>query len=251
MKVEWFKEYSECLKRDMEFKVYGHAGQPMLVFPCQNGRYFDFESRGMVHTIEHLIDDGKIQLFCCDSIDEESWSPSDLSYEHRTYMMEQFYYYIVDELVPRILEINYHGNGGHYADGIMTSGCSMGATHAVNFMLRRPDLFNGTIALSGYYDSDLFFGDYHDDILYRNSPIQYINGMGYDHPYVQMYRDKKIVICTGQGAWEDDMIRSTSRLKELFEYKDIPAWFDFWGYDVNHDWPWWLIQFPYFVERVI
>lgn len=251
MKIEWYKEYSECLNRDMEFKVYGHAGQPMLVFPCQNGRYFDFESRGMVHTIEHLIDEGRIQLFCCDSIDEESWSPSHLSNEHRTYMMEQFYYYIVNELAPRIFEINSYGNGGNYAEGIMTSGCSMGATHAVNFMLRRPDLFNGTIALSGYYDSDLFFEGYHDDIIYRNSPIQYMNGMNYDHPYVQLYREQKIVICTGQGAWEDDMVRSTSRLKELFEYKDIPAWFDFWGHDVDHDWPWWLIQFPYFVERVI
>ena len=27
MKTEWFKEYSDCLLRDMEFKVYGHAGR--------------------------------------------------------------------------------------------------------------------------------------------------------------------------------------------------------------------------------
>ena len=33
MKTEWFKEYSECLLRDMEFKVYGHSGTPILVFP--------------------------------------------------------------------------------------------------------------------------------------------------------------------------------------------------------------------------
>ena len=44
MKKEWFKEYSECLNRDMKFMVYGHAGQPMLVFPSQDGRYFDFEN---------------------------------------------------------------------------------------------------------------------------------------------------------------------------------------------------------------
>ena len=43
MKKEWFKEYSECLNRDMEFMVYGHAGQPMLVFPSQDGRYFDLK----------------------------------------------------------------------------------------------------------------------------------------------------------------------------------------------------------------
>ena len=166
-------------------------------------------------------------------------------------MMEQWFYYIVNELVPRILEINSYGRDGQYADGIYTTGCSMGATHAVNFMFRRPDIFKGTIALSGYYDSDLFFGDYHDDILYRNSPIQYLHGMSYDHPYVEMYRHCRIVLCCGQGAWEDDMIRSTSRMKELLEYKDIPAWIDFWGHDVNHDWDWWQVQFPYFVERVI
>ncbi|MCI9049677.1 MAG: esterase family protein [Coprobacillus sp.] len=251
MKVEWFKEYSQCLNRDMEFNVYGHAGEPILVFPSQNGRYFDFANNGMVATIEHLIDDGKVQLFCCDSIDQESWSDEGGDNSHRTYMMEQWYYYIVNELVPRIFEINSLGNNGSYASGIFTTGCSMGATHAANFMFRRPDIFKGCIALSGYYDSDLFFSDYHDDILYRNSPIQYINGMSYDHPYVDLYRQCKIVLCTGQGAWEDDMIVSTSRMKELLDYKDVPAWIDFWGYDVNHDWPWWRVQFPYFVERVI
>ena len=46
MKVEWFKEYSQCLNRDMEFNVYGHAGEPILVFPSQNGRYFDFANNG-------------------------------------------------------------------------------------------------------------------------------------------------------------------------------------------------------------
>ena len=73
MKIEWFKEYSHCLDRDMEFKVYGHAGRPILVFPAQNGRFFDFENFGMVNTVEHYINNGQIQLFCCDSIDPESW----------------------------------------------------------------------------------------------------------------------------------------------------------------------------------
>lgn len=52
MKVEYYKEYSPCLKRDMEFKVYGHAGTPILVFPTQNGRFYDFENNGMVATVE-------------------------------------------------------------------------------------------------------------------------------------------------------------------------------------------------------
>ena len=250
MKQEWFKEYSQCLNRDMEFKVYGHAGVPMLVFPAQDGRFYDFENFHMVDSVAHFIEEGRLQLFCCDSIDQETWSDTNGDNQHRTYMMEQWYYYIVNELVPRIFDINAGGNG-YYARGIFTTGCSMGATHAVNFMLRRPDIFVGTIALSGYYDSDLFFGDYHDDLLYKNTPIQYLEGMSYDHPYVDMYRHSDIILCCGQGAWEDEMIKSASRMKELFAYKDIPVWIDFWGFDVAHDWNWWEIQFPYFVEKVI
>ncbi len=97
----------------------------------------------------------------------------------------------------------------------------------------------------------MFFNNYMDDLVYANSPLHYLEGMSYDHPHVQKYRESNIIICTGQGAWEDDMIRSTTRLKELLEYKDVGAWIDFWGYDVNHDWPWWRIQFPYFLEKVL
>ena len=48
METKVYKEYSNCLGRDMEFKVYGHGGKPVLVVPSQNGRYFDFENFGMV-----------------------------------------------------------------------------------------------------------------------------------------------------------------------------------------------------------
>ena len=42
MHTQYYKEYSHHLQRDMEFKVYGHAGLPFIVFPCQNGKFFDF-----------------------------------------------------------------------------------------------------------------------------------------------------------------------------------------------------------------
>ena len=43
MQIRYYKEYSRYLNRDMEFKVYGHAGRPILIFPCQSGRFFDWE----------------------------------------------------------------------------------------------------------------------------------------------------------------------------------------------------------------
>ncbi len=39
-------------------------------------------------------------------------------------------------------------------------------------------------------------------------------------------------------------------LDALFREKSIPAWVDFWGYDVNHDWPWWYKQMNYFLQRL-
>jgi len=164
MKIDYFKEYSYCLNRDMEFKVYGHGGKPILVFPAQDGRFYDFENFNMINSIENLINSGKVQLFCCDSIDKETWSDFLGDKRHRIHMHEQWYYYITDELVPRIFEINKNSNG-YYANGILTTGCSMGATHAVNFMFRRPDIFDGCIGLSGYYDSDFSFYDYCDDLV--------------------------------------------------------------------------------------
>ena len=44
METQYFKQYSPSLNRDMEMKVYGHAGRPVLFIPCQNGRFYDFEN---------------------------------------------------------------------------------------------------------------------------------------------------------------------------------------------------------------
>lgn len=246
MEIEYYNEFSECLNRNMEFKVYGHSGPVILVFPAQDGRFYDFENFGMVDTVKDYIEKGLVRLVCVDSIDSETYSDEFGDLGHRSYMLEQFYYYIVDEIVPRIREITSNKKIKTY-----TSGCSLGATHAANMLFRRPDIFQGTIALSGYYDTDLFFGEYVDENVYDNAPIKYIEGMSYNHPYVEMYRNRDIVLCCGQGAWEHEMIKSTSRMQELLEYKEVGAWIDYWGYDVNHDWQWWQKQFPYFVGHLL
>ena len=72
-----------------------------------------------------------------------------------------------------------------------------------------------------------------------------------DHPYIGIYNSKKIVLCVGQGAWEDEGIRTSRILKDQFDAKGIHAWVDFWGYDVNHDWPWWYKQIRYFMPYLL
>lgn len=39
-------------------------------------------------------------------------------------------------------------------------------------------------------------------------------------------------------------------MQALFEHKAVPAWIDFWGFDVNHDWPWWYRQLRHFLAAL-
>ncbi len=131
------------------------------------------------------------------------------------------------------------------------TGFSMGANHAVITFLRRPDLFRGVVALSGVYDSDYFFDGWMNPVLYESSPERFLPGMRPDHPYIALYNERKMILCVGQGAWEGDGVRSLKYLESVFREKGIHAWCDFWGYDVNHDWPWWFRQMRYFLPKMI
>ena len=94
------------------------------------------------------IDAGKLQIIAADSIDRESWD-NDGPARPRIEMQERWYNYVCEELTPRALEINREQGPDHMGK-VLVGGASMGAGHAVNLFLRRPDLYNGTIALSAY-----------------------------------------------------------------------------------------------------
>ena len=59
MEGNYYKEWSTALGRDMEFKVYGSGGVPVLAFPCQGGRFYDWENNGMPDAAAWLIQNGR------------------------------------------------------------------------------------------------------------------------------------------------------------------------------------------------
>jgi esterase/lipase superfamily enzyme len=231
----------------MEYKVYGHTGKPVLVFPTSNARFFQYEDFGMIDVLRGYIDSGRIQIWTADGIDEETFHNEGASPYDRIRRHEQYYRYVVNELVPALRDESRAANGGH-ARGILATGCSMGAFHSSCFFFRRPDLFDSVIALSGVYSTKIFFGNYMDEVVYLNSPIDYLPDLN-DPRYLDAYRRGRIVLCCGQGAWEDEMIPETRRMGEILSGKGIPAWIDFWGGDVNHDWVWWKKQIVHFLDR--
>ena len=216
METQYFKDYSPALGREMECKVYGHAGRPMLFIPCQDGRFFDFEDFHMAGTLAPWIESGQIMVISIDTIDQETWSDTNGDPYWRVRRYEQWIRYIVEEVVPKIQYIAKERNGW---DGLP-----------------------GVIAKYG-------FGDYMDEVVYQNSPVDYMANFPTDHPYMDLYRSRKAVICCGQGAWEQP--DTTRQLKQIFEQKGIPVWVDLWGYDVKHDWDWWYQQAVYYMPYIL
>ena len=237
--------HSQYLNRDMTVRTYGHAGTPFIVFPCQDAMSDNFENFGMLEELHDWIEEGIIRLFCVDTVDVESWSDVGGDKKHRIEVQEAYFKYVIKEALPLLYDIC-----GKPVKPYLT-GCSLGATHSAIFFFRRPDLFEGVIALSGCYDTYFFWDGWHDSLVYDNSPVHFLAGMPKDHPYIDLYNQKKMVICVGQGAWEEEGIRTAKLLRDTFADKGIRAWVDLWGYDVNHDWVWWRPQYQYFLPLVL
>ena len=236
--------HSNVLGEDLGVIVYGKTGYPIIVFQTQDSKCTNYEDFGMISELADYIDGGKVQLFCVDSIDQESWSNTNGDKSWRAQRQEDYFRFVTDELVPYV-----HDRNGSDLRPLAT-GCSMGATHSAIAALRRPDLFQGCIALSGVYRTSFFFGDWMDENLYMNDMVQMLHDLPADHPYIHLYNHRSLCFCVGQGAWEDGL----SDLRDMdasFKRLGISAWCDFWGYDVNHDWPWWKKQMRYFLPIVL
>jgi esterase/lipase superfamily enzyme len=223
----WFSGH---LGHDMEVLVYGHAGQPLVCFPSQDGRAGDWAGFGMIDACADLLEAGRLIAIAVDGVDWQSWTNASASAAERARRNEEYHRYIVDEVVPfaRL-------SGSH---SVWATGCSMGAFHAANAFFKRPDAFDGLIALSGLYQPQLFIGDYSDDHVYFNSPLYYLPNMA-DPWHLERYRRSRIVFCCGQGAWEDESLRDHRAIQEILWQKGVPATFDYWGHDVEHHWYWW------------
>ncbi|MFO7642686.1 MAG: alpha/beta hydrolase-fold protein [Candidatus Competibacteraceae bacterium] len=210
MNREYHRWYSHRLGRDMELLIFGHGGAKVLVFPTRCGRFHEYENMGLVGALRHKIEHGQLQLYCVDSIDEESfycfWSrPWDRVHRHLQYES-----YLLDEVLPLMWVKNSH-------PCVISHGCSFGAFHAVNFAFRHPRVFRKVVALSGRYDltesvddfRNLFDGHY-DDQVYFNTPNHFLPNLG-DSWLLDHLRRLDIVMVIGD---QDPFLDNNRRLSE-------------------------------------
>jgi esterase/lipase superfamily enzyme len=207
--------HAPSIGADGNVLIHGHYGRPVLVFPSEGGNAWDFENNGMLASVGHLVEGGRAKLYCVDAFDSGERG--------------QYESWIIDQVAPFIHE----DLGG--AQDILVTGCSMGAFHAANFVLRRADLFPAAMCLSGNYE----FGVTGE-----------VSGLHGDHLDWIRSRASFLLVC-GQGMWEDTTgaLESTKRLAWLLGEKGIGHELDLWGHDVPHDWPSWRAQIAHHLPR--
>ncbi len=225
---------------------YGHWGRPVVVFPSEQGRAWDYENNGMVGAVADLIDAGRIKLYCVDSFDHVTWSDRSIPLEWRAGRHRAYESWVVEQVMGFVRD-----DSGGAGEAVVT-GCSMGAYHALQFALTRADLFPVAICQSGNYDPSSWhaWGD-RGDAAYFTNPSDYVPHLHGDH--LDWLRSRvHLVLTVGEGPWEwhpTGSLPSTRHLAGLLAGKGISHDLDVWGHDSAHDWPWWRRQIAHHLPR--
>ena len=245
MQRQFEEFYSPAVGRNMKVLAFGHYGAPMIAFPSGGGQFHDFEDNGMIDAVAPLIEDGKLKIYCPESLDNESWLNESIDPHWRAVRHNAYQDYIVKDLASAI----FHDCQSQDIR-IGLTGCSLGAFHAVNFALKFPHLFPYSLAMSGRYDLEQVCGPSGSEDVYFNNPLAYVrnlHGGTLDH----IRRHTHIALVCGQGAWEDKCLRETHLLADLFVEKGISHERDIWGHDVEHHWHWWRKQFNHHLSQAV
>lgn len=223
----------------MPVAIYGHYGFALLMIPTAAADYLEYERFQLIDQLAPYIDAGKIKVFSINSINNESWMNKEMEGAHKAIRHNQFNDYVFNEIIPFI---KTHTSP---ETPVISAGASFGALHAMNLFLKRPDLINGVVAMSGVYDLTEYTAGYYDEQVYFNSPIHYIPNLN-DHRILEQIRKGKIIIASGSGDYEDP--EANRRFSEVLHSKSIAHELDIWGTDTKHDWQTWKKMLPHFLE---
>jgi len=242
MKKEYHSWHSPILSITMPVVTYGHWGPPLLMFPTAAADCEEYERFGLIDSIAHHIEAGKVKVFSIDSINRHSWMNSNLHPAERARRQSLFDAYVYQEVAPFIWD-SCRSPG----IAICTTGASFGAFHALNTLLRHPDRYKLTIAMSGAYELKTYCDGYYDDNVYFNNPGDYLPNLN-DSFLLDQLRQCSIHILTGQGSYEAP--EHSRRISGLLAAKGIPHNLDVWGYDWPHDWPTWKVMLDHYIGKL-
>jgi len=240
MRREISSWYSPALGKEMPVVAYGHYGFAVLLVPTAAADYLEYERFQLIDALAPLINSGKIRVFSINSINTESWLNNEMEPAHKAIRQNQFNEYVFNEVIPFIRNVTSPDTM------VFTSGASFGALHAMNLFLKRPDIINGVISMSGVYDLSEYTKGFWDDQVYYNSPYHYIPNLT-DQWYLDKIKaSNHIHIYTGSGDFEDP--EANKRFSQVLWDKGIWHELSVWGQDVKHDWPTWRAMLPMILD---
>ena len=241
MKRELTSWFSPALNKEMPIVSYGHFGFAILLIPTAAADYLEYERFQLIDAIAPFINAGKCRVFSIDSMNKESWMNNQMLPEHKAIRHNQFNNYVFDEVVPFIRSSTSDETM------IYTCGASFGALHAMNLFMKRPDIINGAISMSGVYDLTEYTKGFWDDQVFYNSPVHYIPSLN-DNWYLDKIKaSHHIHIYTGSGNFEDP--DAVKKFAGILYTKGIWYDLDVWGPDIHHDWPTWRSMLPYILDK--
>ena len=236
LKVNYYEGYyqwhSPAIGRSFEMLVFGHAGQPVILFPTSKGSYYENKDRGMIESAAWFLEKGKVRIYCPDSIDAMSWYNKSVGPAIRAYNHTCYDKLILNEIVSRALEETGYSR-------VVTAGCSFGGYHAVNFAFRHPQVTGYCFSMSGAFNVRQFMDGYYDDNVYFNSPVDFV-------PEDQDSDLWRLGIVLGTA--DQDICKPDNEwLSAILNKKNINHWLDIRP-RATHDWPVWREMFPHYLS---
>lgn len=234
MREELHKWYSPSLSKDIETLVFGHSGKPVILFPTSMGRYYENKDFKLIDSVQNFINEGKIKIYCPDSIDSLSWYNKNIHPSERVRNHIWYDKFLLEELLP--LAKSETGR-----DKVVMAGCSFGGYHAANFAFRHPWAVSHLFSMSGAFDIRSQLDGFYNDDVYFNNPVDYLpNNI---NPELWQL---KIVL----GTSDRDICRADNEnLSGILHQKGIQHWLDIRP-NADHDWPIWRDMFPEYIYQL-
>lgn len=233
MQEKYLREYSPSLGKEMEMLVFGHSGRPVILYPTSMGRYYQNKDFKLIESASWFINEGKVKIYCPDSVDEESWYNKGIHPADRVRRHMQYDAYIRHEVLPKALHETGHSRA-------IQAGASFGAYHATNFGFRYPKLTSHIFNMGGAYDISKRLDGYFDENAFYNNPPSFIPGLSDEAMY-------HMGVVLGVGEY-DFCLEDNYKLSEILASKGLHHWLDIRP-GGNHDWPVWREMFPHYLSE--
>ena len=236
--------YSHAIGASGSVAAYGHYGRPVLAFPSEGGKAYDWQDNGMIDTLSDLLDGGPDQALLRRFLrrrrrgrTSRSRSRSARASTAATSRGSSTTWCRSSSTTPAARSSPPGSRSARSTPPTSPSSartCSRSRSACRATTTRRPGTAGASAASAAYF----------------NNPLDYVGQFGGDHLDWLRSRLSLLLVC-GQGQWEDTTgsLESTKRLAGLLAEKGIRHELDLWGYDVPHDWPSWRAQIAHHLPR--